>query len=314
MGNDTDTTTVTRTRRRWLAIAAGAVVVVLVAAVAIVALTDIEEPGAPDLTDVALYAPDAPADLPLLAAKIGDRSEEAGHVAIYGQNDQLTGPAMVLASFPTERRFPVEANPVAHQEVVEVGYVDGLLTADPASGRLTLVWQPTDDRQNVLFARGFDASTVNAAARSVTGGPAAAAFDDPSGFGLRPIVEGHTDDFVSGTFEPGPGGASVAYGDDAGHRQLIVLTGGDDFAVPVAGIVYAEARDVVVAGDRALSALIGPDPDDPAGAIVVWREDDGTVVRVVGLNMDPDDVVAAAQTVHPITGDEFLDLQKRSDS
>jgi hypothetical protein len=219
---------------------------------------------------------------------------------------------MVLASGPADRRFPVEANPEAHQEVVKVDDVDGLLTTDPASGRLTLVWQPTDDRQNVLFARGFDAGTVNAAARSVTGEPAEAALDDPAGFGLRPIVEGPADDFVNGTFDPGPGGASVVYGDD--HQQLIVLTGGDDYAVPAASIVYTQPRDLVIAGDRAVSALLGPDPADPAGAIVVWREDDGTVVRVVGLNMDPDDVVEAAQTVHPISGDQFLDLREQADS
>jgi hypothetical protein len=299
----------TRTRMVVLACA------LIVAAMTVVVIVVSDGDDVPKLRNVALYAPDDTAGLPLLRAVTGAElgvADDPGHLVVYGQDNELRGPAMTVSSVVAEGHFAVEPSTESNEQLVDINGVDGLLINDPSNGVITLSWQPVGVRLNAVNARGFTADEVLSAARAVTGNLDSIELREPERFGLHAIVAGPANSFAGGPFQPGYGGAMLTYGEAGRPEQLIVLTGGEDFAVATMRLFYSDVRDITIGGDEGISAVLESNPDDPGGAIVSWREQDGAVIRVVGLNMPRETVEAVAETVHLISSDEFIDLAEQA--
>jgi hypothetical protein len=269
--------------------------------------------------DVALYAPEETGGLPLLRAVTGEElgTPDPAYVVIYGEDNELRGDALLLVSALAEGPYELQADPEQHTQLVDINGNPGLLTDNPANDHITLSWQPSNDRQLTVIGQGLDAAQLATAARSVTGDLHSVSWPDPARFGLHEIVQGPSAELAPSAvaFEPVWGGAVVAYGrqDGRGPQLQLVTGGGEQLAVATARIQYEEAQDAIVTGHDAVVARLGPNAEDPIGWIVTWLQDDGAVIRVLGYGMSRATVVAAAESVHLISGEEFRDLARRAE-
>lgn len=318
-----------RRGRRWVAVLGVAAALLVVAlGAALVSRTGDDDSAPADNVDTSSVRPFVAGWLPegLSASMVSDgwdgpTSGSPLRLTVVGPDEADHRIGLVVTESGTSIAEQVDEDPQLYRSIGSAGGREVFARDDD------IVSYAFDegDRQVVLFtAPDVDQETVLAVAGAAeVDGTQVSVGDLPEGWAALGVVE---DPFFSTRLSVGLGpddhfvtyserGAESSDETTASTMAIVMATPGSSLDVGVARLFSHrnQAEDVVVRGHPAVLARTESgeeDPSIPEEWVVAWEERPGEVVRVVGLGLSRDDVLAVAEDVRPASGSEWEDLAR----
>jgi hypothetical protein len=310
--------------RRWLPLAAAAAAALLVAGAATALVLDRGDGQVTSSVDPIrpFVATDLPDDLAFAgAADLGGGAAAgprlAGPIAVYADGDGP--PALGVVVLPG---YDADAAAALAEDGTPVEVPGGAtaydLTASGSASAQLLVLVGTD--AVLLVSPVLDVDALAATAAGIAVDDEVAVLADgalPAGWrhlgtedGARSLL------WPMASLQGLPGdddaGAAAVYLDAAQERVLVVESSPGSELLLEATALVAETTEELVDGRRALLATYAVDDLGSTIRTLAWRTAQGELVRVSGIDLTAEELLAVAAGVEPVPADEWRDLVRRT--